>query len=107
MSDLKRVACVGLYPSDWPHTEAVIAGTREGLEALRRAIDEALEADGPAFAREVFDPDGEGHDLCVVPVAWGEPGLRAMYCDESFRQEWTVSECPKVSAALSAPRAGG
>lgn len=43
------------------HSEATIEGTREGLKALREAIDEALRRNGEAESPTLFAADGEGY----------------------------------------------
>lgn len=54
------------------HFEASIVGTRKGIEALRDALNRALDdADGVASA-EVFANDGEGYGVNVYVVTFAE-----------------------------------
>jgi hypothetical protein len=53
-----------IHAQQAPHDEAFIVGNRQGLLALRRAIDAALESGkGEALA---FVSDGEGFDVQVI-----------------------------------------
>jgi hypothetical protein len=55
---------IHIYGQQFFHDDAFIIGTREGLTALRDAINEALEK-GRAVT-EVFVNDGEGYDICIA-----------------------------------------
>ncbi len=52
---------VHLYAQAMWHSEAAIEGTRDGLKALRGAIDEALRKNGEAETALLFTADGEGY----------------------------------------------
>ncbi|ARM83957.1 hypothetical protein [Marinobacter salarius] len=53
-----------IYAQEFFHTPAVIAGNREALEMLKRAVDKALAQGVAEF--ETFQNDGEGYDCTVV-----------------------------------------
>ena len=42
-----------IYPARFWHDEVVIAGSREGLETLKKAIEEALNSSNPSIAEVV------------------------------------------------------
>ena len=68
-----------LIPPFYNHQPAGIIGNREYLEAVKKAIEEALD-DGGIGRADVFMPDGEGHYLMVklenntdsIPVCYGD-----------------------------------
>ena len=70
-------AWLTLQPHEAWHQPAEIAGTPDGLRALRDAIDQALERSVAKAA--VLETDGEGYDLTVTvldpdkPDGWPEP----------------------------------
>lgn len=57
-----------LYAQPWEHSDAWIVGNREGLTALRDALNRALanEQTAPAACLQ-FVTDGEGYTCFVVP----------------------------------------
>ena len=56
-----------LHAQPESHMEAWVVGNREGLMALRKALDEALESDErSASTEEVFAADNEGFKVLVV-----------------------------------------
>lgn len=59
-----------IYPQTYHHTEAMVVGNRQGLLALREAIDRALEGEGEQkvarVSQDVFVMDGEGYTAWVV-----------------------------------------
>lgn len=56
-----------LYGQSDPHAEAWVVGDKEGLLALRKAIDDALASDeSSAASAEVYVSDGEGYKVLVV-----------------------------------------
>lgn len=57
-----------IYAQAWEHNDAWIVGTREGLTALRDALNRALtnEQTAPAACLQ-FVTDGEGYTCFIVP----------------------------------------
>lgn len=55
-----------IYAQQAPHDEAFIVGNREGLLALRRAIDAALSQKNGQSKESAFVSDGEGFDVHVI-----------------------------------------
>jgi len=69
---------LNIYGQEAWHTEARIIGNREGLEALRQTIDDALtiavdEASTKQNPEPLFASDGEGYEVIVEchNDAWG------------------------------------
>lgn len=60
---------LNIYGQPSHHFEARIVGNREGLEALRNAIDNALIIDSHAKAPDdnepLFASDGEGYEILI------------------------------------------
>ena len=58
-----------IYPQYAQHIDVCIAGNREGLEALRDAIERTLSFINPPCSSKVgaFVGDGEGFDSLAVP----------------------------------------
>jgi hypothetical protein len=96
----RQPSLVHLYPGYCEHVEAYVVGNREGLLALRAAIDAALASDEAqkivATENDVFCGDGEGYTLFVVRTdedwrveggAWDS--LRFPYTDERFARQPT------------------
>lgn len=80
MSD-EATPMLHLYAQPFWHAEAYIVGDREGLTALRNAIDAALET-GRATALP-FASDGEGYELEIVAVSTEDAWRLAVpYTDE-------------------------
>lgn len=63
----RPVPGVHVYPQLMWHCTASIIGTREGIEAVRDAINEALAKNDRASA-EVMASDGEGYDLIIEVI---------------------------------------
>lgn len=61
---------LNIYGCEAPHEPAWIAGDREGLENLKKAIEQALEHG--SGARAEYDSSGEGFDVLVLI----DPGLQ-------------------------------
>lgn len=59
-----KFPCVHVLPQTIWHSPACIVGNREGLEALRAAIDDALTNERAKAV--VFADDGEGYRITVV-----------------------------------------
>lgn len=57
-----------IYPQEFFHGEAWIAGTKEGLTALRDALTRAIDTNEPA-ATTAFPTDGEGYRVFVLPLS--------------------------------------
>jgi hypothetical protein len=47
------------------HSPAIVEGTRDGLRALRDAIDEALRSNREGMSKHVYAGDGEGYSVIV------------------------------------------
>ncbi len=68
-----------IYASEWPHGEAYICGSKEALQKLRDAIDEALTSseaiatfsvnDGEGFNLHIFERDESTLDTLVEPYS--------------------------------------
>jgi hypothetical protein len=56
-----------IYPQSLWHNPAYVVGDRDGLTALRDAIDRALVSNQPSAA-PVYCHDGEGYTVFVAPV---------------------------------------
>lgn len=70
-----------VYAQEIWHDEAYIAGTREALEALRTAIDQALAA-GQGHMQS-FANDGEGYTVHVVQMTEDQADkMKVPYTDE-------------------------
>ena len=73
-------------PQDLWHDPVVIAGTREAIQALRDALNRALEPPHEAHQARVFADDGEGYRVFVRVVT--EEDMHAIpygYADEMAR----------------------
>ena len=82
-------AVLHVYPQGAWHDDVLIAGNRQALEGLARAVARALEQ-GADATEEVFAADGEGYRLVVRPVdqAWQGSewqGMRLPYTEEYAR----------------------
>ena len=71
---------LNIYGQWYWHTEARIIGNREGLEALRQTIDDALtivvdEASTKQDPEPLFASDGEGYEV-IVEIHNDEWGLK-------------------------------
>lgn len=55
-----------IYAQGAWHDSAYIVGTREGLHALRDAVNDALEMEGQSRSATVFTSDGEGFHVHVI-----------------------------------------
>jgi hypothetical protein len=64
MNNEEVVPIIHLYSPQFPRTEGYLAGNIGGLQALRDAIDRALE--GEQAIAEVFHGDGEEYNVCVT-----------------------------------------
>jgi len=64
MADPETFALIHVAGQPCNHFDAVISGTREGLQALAETIARALDA-GEATVVDAFASDGEGYDLTV------------------------------------------
>lgn len=67
-------AILHIHAQQAPHDEAFVVGNRQGLLALRQAIDAALESGQGETA--AFAADGEGFSVFVIlqPGGLGSPG---------------------------------
>lgn len=73
------------------HAEAEIRGTREGLTALRDAVNEALE--GGVGEGRAYASDGEGYGLFIVRCATVSALGKPTYLNEEARQlAWHEAE---------------
>lgn len=61
-----RMNLLHIYAQPDCHTEAWVVGDREGLKALRDAIDAALADEDKSASTEVFAQDNEGYKILVV-----------------------------------------
>jgi len=72
MSDLHKAPWLHITSQFAEHGEAILTGTRDGLIALRDAVDKALETgDGKAA---VYSTDGEGY-AAIVRLSSTKAGL--------------------------------
>lgn len=69
---------LNIYGQECEHTEAKIIGNREGLEALKQAIDDALrfvtgKSTTASDKEPLFASDGEGYEVIVEMhnTEWG------------------------------------
>lgn len=69
----EHVGTLHLHAQSFPHDEAWVVGDRDGLQALRDAIDAALSGH-PSAARS-FAADGEGFVSIVVCAEMGSNPL--------------------------------
>jgi len=62
------ISLLHLYAQSWEHNDAWIVGNREGLTALRDALNRALETETTKpTACLAFATDGEGYACFIVP----------------------------------------
>lgn len=52
-----------IYAQSMWHSDAVLEGTREGLRAVRDAIDEALRTNREGISKHLVAGDGEGYSV--------------------------------------------
>lgn len=73
--EYSKLPWMHVYPQYFPHSEAMIRGNREALEALRDALNDAINT-GEAEA-SVFASDGEGYGVKIYRTnthrALGQP----------------------------------
>ncbi|RJX18213.1 MAG: hypothetical protein C4570_07170 [Ammonifex sp.] len=77
-----------------PHDEAFIVGNREGLLALRKAIDAALE--GGRGEAEAFVSDGEGFSAYVILQEgdlWSSEWIKAVV---PYVKDWAAEDRKNV-----------
>lgn len=62
---------IHIYPQESWHMDAYIVANREGLQALKEAIDEALDRENAEV--EAFVSDGEGYEIEIIlnDSPWG------------------------------------
>ena len=60
---------INVYSARQPHETVSIVGTREDLEALKKAIESELNGDNGSIS--VFDSEGEGYTLQMFLVKDG------------------------------------
>jgi hypothetical protein len=73
-----------LYAQPFPHEEARIIGTREGLRELQKALNKVLSAtqEHPKTDLESFTADGEGYHVKIQMLSTKEMDeLRLPYTD--------------------------
>lgn len=72
------------------HSEVTIEGTRDGLKALRDAIDQALRTNREGLSDHLYAGDGEGY-RAIVRVCTGDHVKEAIlpYVDEIARDPRT------------------
>jgi len=78
-----------VYPQEHPHDEVVLVGNRAALEALQRAVSDALGSGARSAGALVFAGDGEGYAVVVIPFEGGVDGWRYLavpYTAEGFRE---------------------
>ena len=89
--NLDRIPCLELRAQSMPHDDGSILGNRAGLEALRAAIDQALQEHIQMGEVEVFAADGEGYTLSVHLMpnahdrAWQEEDMGSPYTEPGPR----------------------
>ena len=78
-----KEAVVHMYAQEQWHSDGWLVANREGLKALRKAIDKALtlKASVNSTAIEVFASDGEGYTLFVVRDDEDVRGMQVPYVD--------------------------
>jgi hypothetical protein len=59
-----------VYASDFPHGEVYIAGTKDGLRLLKKAIEDAIENE-KSTSDEFYTNDGEGYNVLIAAVDEG------------------------------------
>jgi len=91
---------LNIYGQEAWHTEARIIGNREGLEALKQTIDDALRVpDGKATTENDTEPlfasDGEGYEV-IVEMHNDEWGIKApensFWCRKENYAQYTILE---------------
>lgn len=86
--ELKGTNALHLYAQDSWHMEAFIVGNKEGLIALREAIDEALQSETGQAVAHVFPTDGEGYEAHIIRIGEEEEEkfhrLQLPYTGKSF-----------------------
>lgn len=88
---------LNIYGQESYHTEAKIIGNREGLEALRQAINGALnlprgKTSTAQFKEPLFASDGEGYEVIVEMHndRWGlKGGENSFWNKEESNPEYT------------------
>lgn len=85
--DYEAAPWMHVYPQYIWHSEATICGTRQGIEALRDALNAALDdPQGVTLASGFFASDGEGYALHVHVLPFGEfKRLAPFYSDDCAR----------------------
>jgi hypothetical protein len=82
----RTTGTLALYAQPWWHCEAFVVGDRDGLVALRAAIDVALESDHGRC--QTFVQDGEGYTTHVMIAKMVELHmLRCPYTDGRARDD--------------------
>lgn len=107
---MTEVKLLHIYPQEYWHTEAIVIGNRAGLEAMRNAIDQALEGLYTGVVC-VFASDGEGyhfiahcHEADWQDDFWNTLGLP--YQDEVARDKSNNAIWPQqIEAIIKAVRA--
>lgn len=83
---MPEIPVVNVYPQRSPHDDAFIVGNKEGLVALRSAIDEALNDPGGLGTKLSYVADGEGFVILVKRVdTWDSlDGVALPYFGEEY-----------------------